>query len=143
MGDFITLSTREEYDYLLRNGIDALTDLRFEMDINLRIAVQHELFGTREDVQRANERFYRWVWEHKPHYCEETMQPLREYSAVYVSHILTRGAHPEMAHDPRNVNLLCFDMHNKWENGKREEMRIYKRNQEIIERLKREYNAIK
>lgn len=110
------------------------------MAIELRKAIQTELFGQGHTPQE-NEKFYKWVWAHKPHYCEETMKPLHEYSAVYVSHILTRGAYPEMAHDPRNCNILCFEMHNRWENKDRQNMRIYAKNQKTIEMLKREYEV--
>lgn len=103
------------------------------MDIRLRIEVQRSLFP-------SHEQFYLWVWEHKVHTCEETMKPLREYSATYVSHILTKGGHPDMAHDPRNTNILCLKAHNQWEFGNREKMRIYERNQLIIKQLKNEYS---
>jgi hypothetical protein len=104
------------------------------------VAIQRELFGTGHTPQE-NEKFYRWCWDHYPHICAETMRPLRQYSATYVSHILTRGAHPEMAHDPRNVNILSFEMHNRWENGDRQYMRIYRINQLIIEQLRKEYGT--
>ncbi len=144
----IEITERCEYDYCVGRGFEPLLDTKnFHIEINLRIAIQRELFGHcthgRGNVLQANERFFRWVWEHKPHQCEETMRPLPTYSAVYCSHILTRGAFPEMAHDPRNINILCFEMHNKWENGKREEMRIYAKNQAIIEQLKTEYQQAK
>ena len=80
--------------------------------------------------------------EGDPHICSETMRPLKQYSATYISHIMTRGAHPEMAHDPRNVNILCFEMHNRWENGNRSSMRIYAANMLTIEQLKKEYGKI-
>lgn len=137
----ICIDTRMEYDYCRARGYEPLIDARFAMDIRLRVSVQRELFG-RGHTPEENEKFYRWCWEHYPHRCEETMRPLSHYSAVYVSHILTRGANPEMAHDPRNVNILCFDMHNKWENGNRENMRIYRKNLAMIEKLKKEYNRL-
>lgn len=138
----IVIDTRELYDCARERGYEPLNDWRFSMEIGLRVSIQRELFGTGHTPQE-NERFYKWCWEHYPHICMETMRPLRQYSAAYVSHILTRGAHPEMAHDPRNVNILCFEMHNKWENGKREDMRIYWNNQRIIEQLKKEYRNVK
>lgn len=137
----IWIDTRELYDYCRTRGFEPLIDKRFRMDIRLRVSIQRELFGTGH-TPAENERFYRWCWDHYPHICAETMRPLKQYSATYVSHILTRGAHPEMAFDPRNVNILCFEMHNKWENGKRETMRIYRGNQLIIEQLKKEYNQL-
>ena len=132
------IDTREQYDLCRAHGIEPLIDRRFAMDIRLRVSVQRELFGTGHTPEE-NERFYRWCWAHKPHFCEECMRPLEQYSATYVSHIRTRGAHPAAAHDPRNVNILCFHHHSVWENGKRENMRIYPANLLTIAELKRDY----
>ena len=137
----VVIDTREQYDYVRSRGYEPLIDKRFAINIHLRVSIQRELFGTGHTPQE-NERFYKWCWEHYPHICMETMRPLRQYSATFVSHILTRGAHPEMAHDPRNVNILCFEMHNKWENGNRETMRIYRVNQLTIAQLKDEYRNV-
>lgn len=136
------ISERWEYDYIVSREFEPLLDTNhFRMDIRLRIAIQREKFGTGHTPEE-NEKFYKWVWEHKPHYCEETMRPLPNYSATFISHILTRGANPEMAHDPRNVNILCFEMHNKWENGDRKGMRIYPANAMRIQELKKEYGRL-
>lgn len=137
----IVIDTRELYDYARQRGYEPLIDRRFAVEINLRVSIQRELFGTGH-TPAENERFYRFCWDHYPHQCAETMRPLDQYSATYVSHILTRGAHPEMAHDPRNVNILSFEQHNRWENGDRKNMRIFAGNQVIIEQLKREYATI-
>lgn len=139
--DAIGISTLHEYDYARGRGYEPLIDRRFQMDIRLRVSIQQELFGTGH-TPAENEKFYRWCWEHNPHYCQECMKPLAQYSATYVSHILTRGAHPALAHDGRNVNILCFSHHQVWENGNRENMRIYVSNQQIIEKLKKEYNQL-
>lgn len=141
------ITERWEYDKAVERGFTPLLDDKiFTIDIRLRVQIQREIFGHctngRGDIPRANERFFRWVWAHKVHYCEETMRPLPNYSAMYCSHILTRGAHPEMAHDPRNINILCAEMHDKWENGDRKTMRIYDKNQCLIEQLKAEYNTL-
>ena len=136
------IDTRELYDYARQRGYEPLIDRRFAVEINLRVSIQRELFGTGHTPQE-NERFYLFCWDHYPHICSETMRPLRQYSATYISHIMTRGAHPEMAHDPRNVNILCFEMHNRWENGDRENMRIYPGNLLIVEQLKNEYRNVK
>lgn len=103
-----------------------------------RVEEQYRLFG-RGHSPAENGKFYRWVWEHKAHRCEECLRPLEHYSATFVSHILTRGAHPAMAHDPRNTNILCLSCHNEWENGKREAMRIYPKNKARADALKKEY----
>ena len=143
------ITTRAEYDLAKAHGFEPLLGFKpikgvqyFQLDIRLRVEIQRELFGTGH-TPAENERFYRWCWDHYPHQCEETMRPLHQYSATYISHILTRGAHPEMAHDPRNVNILCFEQHNRWENGDRKNMRIYARNQTMIEKLKKEYAELR
>ena len=136
----VRIDTRSEYDYCRARGYEPLIDRRFDMDIRLRVSIQREFFGDGHSPAE-NEKFYRWCWDHYPHVCSETMRPLRGYSAVYVSHILTRGAYPEMAHDPRNVNILSLEAHNRWENGDRENMRIYRANLLVIEKLKSEYES--
>ena len=135
------IDTRAEYELCKAHGIEPLIDARFTMDIRLRVSIQRELFGTGH-TPAENERFYRWCWDHYPHICAECMRPLRQYSATYVSHIMTRGAHPEAAHDCRNVNILCFFHHSVWENGNRKNMRIYQRNLQTVEEIKKEYSTI-
>ena len=142
----LSIDTMQEYELVRSKGHEPLLPNRyFSLSSSLRREIQRQIFGRcvtgRGDVAAANERFYRWVWKNKPHYCEECMKPLREYSSVYVSHILTRGAHPDMAHDPRNIIILCFNHHNQWENGDRRAMRIYEKNVETIELLKNEYQV--
>lgn len=137
--DRIRIEDLECYEYAKKKGYEPLSDIRFEMDINLRLDIQRRLFGTGHSPAE-NERFYRFCWDVYPHYCQECMKPLREYSSTYISHIKTRGSHPELAHDCRNVNILCFECHSKWENGNKKQMRIYPKNQRIIRELYKEYN---
>lgn len=132
------METRQQYQEMKSRGIEPL--LKNFVSPALRRELQREIFG-HTNIPRANERFYRWVWERKPHVCEECGRPLNIYSAMYVSHILSRGAHPEMSHDPRNVNILCFRCHERWENGSRKTMRIYEKNCEIIEQLRKDYEG--
>lgn len=138
----IILKTKQEYDYVVNKGFQPLLPNRyFVMTHRLRLEIIERLFGRRgKDVRAADARFFRWIWANKPHLCEECSCPLPHYSATFCSHILTRGAHPELAIDPRNVNILCFRHHQQWENGDRKSMRIYEGNQRIIEELKQEYN---
>lgn len=131
---FVNIQSEDEYEYCIKRGFEPLADKRFALDPELRQRKQKERFKTDED-------FYKFCWSVYPHYCEETGRPLLEYSASYISHILTRGAHPDMRYDPRNVNILCYQMHEKWEFGNRKEMRIYERNQKIINQLKAEYKC--
>lgn len=56
---------------------------------------------------------------------------------------LPRGGHPEMAHDPRNVNILCKEHHTIWENQTgRATMRIYLSNLQRIDDLTNEYKNL-
>lgn len=143
----ITVKSRIFYNEIVSSGFNPLIDvIRFEMDIKLRVDIQREVFGhslsSRGDVVAANNRFYHWMWQHKKHICEETMRPLRNYSSAFISHILTRGAHPEMGHDPRNINILFTTAHNQWETGDRKKMRIYPANMRTIELLKKDYSKL-
>ena len=137
-GTMIEIASMAEYKLCKSRGFEPLLDARFDLAIALRIRLQHQLFGSLFE----HETFYRWVWARKRHICEETMRPLEQYSAAYISHILTKGAHPEMAHDPRNINILCYEAHNQWEFGDRQKMRIFESNRLIIEKLKNEYKDV-
>lgn len=128
-----------EYDYVKGRGQEPLINEEpFQMSNSLRREIQRKTFGV---GRSANEKFYRWVWKRKEHFCEECGKPLRAYSSAYVSHILSRGAYPEMAHDPRNINMLCVEHHHQWEFGDRKSMRIYNKNIKLIEHLKTDYNG--
>lgn len=137
----ILIEDLECYKYAKNKGYEPLTDKRFEMPIKVRVDVQRYLFGTGH-TPAENERFYRYCWDLYPHICEECMRPLTQFSATYISHIRTRGAFPEAAHDVRNVNILCFKHHNQWETGNRKAMRIYPGNVQTIEQLTKEYNEV-
>lgn len=137
----ILIEDLECYKYAKSKGYEPLTDKRFYMPIKVRIDVQRYLFGAGH-TPAENERFYRYCWDLYPHICEECMRPLTQFSATYISHIRTRGAFPEAAHDVRNVNILCFKHHNQWETGNRKAMRIYPGNVQTIEQLTKEYNEV-
>ncbi len=143
------ITTREEFDYCVERKMNPLVDDRcFDIDINLRVQIQKELFGHcdfgRGDIPAANQRFFKWVWQNKPHQCEECLRPLNNFAAIYCSHILSRGAHPEMSNDPRNINILCPEDHCRWEHATtRKSMRIYSKNMRMIEQLKNEYSQLK
>lgn len=131
---------RQAYESAVKRELDPLCAdaWKLPMSIELRKEIQREMFGKNNAV--GNEKFYRYCLKHKPMICEECKKPIRNPSAVNVSHILSRGAHPECSHDPRNVNILCWACHQKWENGDRQGMLIYENNQRIINQLKKEYN---
>jgi hypothetical protein len=137
----------DEYEYCIGRGFFPLLDVKnFNIEINLRVSIQKQFFGHtilgRGNIPQGNDRFYRYMWEKKPHYCEECMRPLEAYSSIWISHILTRGANPEIAHDTRNINILCHKHHDQWETGDRTTMRIYRGNLKTIELLKNDYQKL-
>lgn len=60
---------------------------------------------------------------------------LEPYDCTYVSHILSRGAFPELALHPKNKNILCPQHHREWETGDYEKMKIYPGNLLVIDEL--------
>lgn len=136
----INISTLSEYEYCINRGFAPLIDWRnFYVQIGLRKHLQFELFGS-SDFDIQNQRFYKYIWDNSPHVCHETGRPLYNYSASFISHIISRGSNRAMSIDPRNANVLFTTSHNKWEYGNRKDMNIYPMNQLIIKELKQDYN---
>lgn len=141
-----------EFNHLLKRGINPLFWHRiFKLEINLRISIQNNLFGKSElhkkNTVQANNKYYNYCFWHGPLACENCGKSFYSkknidecYGAVHISHILSRGSAPEMAHDPRNHNKLCPECHRKWESKKNKEMIIYRDNLVVIEELKKDYN---
>jgi hypothetical protein len=142
----ILITEPDEYKLCISRGFNPLLSKDFKMEIGLRADVQREFFGHsllgRGNIPQANDRFYRWMWDNKKHYCEECMKPLENYWSGFISHILTRGANPAIAHDPRNINILCHVHHTQWETGERKTMRIYPGNIKTIKLLQSEYQQL-
>lgn len=139
----IKISDRSEYDLIKSRGFEPLIDwVKFDLEFTLRVTIQRELFGEVGFLQQ-NDRFYHWVWNNKIHCCENCGKPLHNYSAVYISHIISKGADRRIATDPRNANILCYDHHSVWEYGtktEKQKLNIYRENQLIINLLKKDYN---
>lgn len=99
------------------------------------------LVRTHDTRQKRNQAYYKEKWNSvsDPHRCEECGKLLPRYSAIHISHILSRGAYPQLAYDLRNSNILCWGDHSRWENPiMRKHMKIYPKNLKIIETLKNE-----
>lgn len=137
----VEITNREDYDALLKRGIDCLYDKRYHLEIGLRREIQREKFGKNDDA--GNALFYAYCIKHFPHVCENCGKPIEHPWATNVSHILSRGSHPEMAHDPRNVNILCWECHELWEHKttrNRLNPWFVEKNERTIQMLKQEYN---
>ncbi len=97
----------------------------------------------RRVVLSKDKETYLQVFNSKNHSCEECGTPLMDIFEVdgkivdifQYSHILSKGAFPEFRNDPRNFNRFCFEHHQQWEFGSRDQMEIFEKNQEIINTL--------
>jgi hypothetical protein len=107
--------------------------------------------SNREKVIKQDEATYQLVFEQSTKnifgfsLCSECGKAItnrfrdnsgRVVARYQYSHILSKGAFPEYRHNPLNFNILCMDDHQQWETGDRKSMRIYEKNQQIIEQLK-------
>lgn len=136
----------EDYNHARKYGFHPFIDQDYEMDIKVRYELQKEIFKTSKSLRMCDVKFYKYCWSVLDHYCEETGWYLKQYSSVYISHILSRGAYPEMRWDIRNINILSFESHQLWEFGTLEtkkKMKIWFQNQEKSIFLKEEYLGLK
>ena len=139
------VKTLDEFFDLESDGYKPLIDWKhFRMPITLRLEIQHSLFGspvfTRHSTVIANDKYYHYCWKNKIQVCEECCIPLYEYSAKFISHIISKGAAPEMAHDPRASRILCFDCHQEAEHETTHRMmKIFETDQIILRLLNYEY----
>lgn len=109
----IEINSIEEYLSIQNRFIEPLiADNTFKFNIS-RDNVIKWLFPSINE--QNDQKYYKFCWNYKPHWCENCGKPLKEYSSVYISHIKTKGAHTEIRYDPLNSNILCFECHNKWE----------------------------
>jgi len=99
----------------------------------------------RRETLRKDRELYKYIFDTKLPECEECQEPLPdvfeddEGNIVYIaqySHILSKGSSPEFRHNKLNINRLCLGCHDKWEFSDKENMKIYKSNQLIIEKMK-------
>ena len=137
----VEITNKEDYDALLKRGIDCLYDKRYHLEIGLRREIQREKFGKNDDA--GNAKFYAYCIKHFPHVCENCGKPIPHPWATNVSHILSRGSHPEMAHDPRNMNILCWECHQKFEHTTTRQYLnpwFVEKTERTIQMLKQEYN---
>lgn len=109
----VGITNREDYDALLKRGIDCLYDKRYHLEIGLRREIQREKFGKNDD--EGNAKFYAYCIKRFPHVCENCGKPIPHPWATNVSHILSRGAFAPLSHDCRNVSILCWECHQKFE----------------------------
>tara|TARA_R110002020_G_C16321697_1_gene774880 strand:- start:22276 stop:22671 length:396 start_codon:yes stop_codon:yes gene_type:complete len=129
------INSLEDFKTANKYGFNPFLDKIDEMSIHVRVMIQNELF-------KSDNQFYKYCWANLPHFCEETGLKLRSYSACFVSHILSRGAFPEMRYDIRNINILSLPAHKQWESERKKDMYIYKKNLLKINKLKNEYREL-
>lgn len=86
-----------------------------------------------------DEELYELIFNTHPHECEECGISLpsdfrddkgKVLARWQYSHILPKSTYPELRHNPLNMNRLCLNHHEKWENGDKKSMSIWKGNVE-------------
>lgn len=87
----------------------------------------------------ADTAFYNEIWAERNHSCEECGRNLGDTWKRYMfSHLITKGAHPDLRYDKRNIVLKCLECHNRWENGDRRNMRVFARYRDTISQMLKE-----
>lgn len=93
-----------------------------------------------------DEKFYEECFNLSNHRCEECDAQLntefrdddgRIIMRIRYSHILPKSTYPRLRHNVLNINHLCGDHHSEWENGDKENMKIFKKNKERICELRK------
>lgn len=110
-----------------------------------RIKSTPETIERRKETLRLDRELYLYIFNTKPHKCEECRNLLPDIfedengNIVCIgqySHILTKNSFPEYRHNRLNINRLCIIHHNQWEFSDRKSMKIYEPNQLIIQKIK-------
>ena len=131
-----TCSVCGKQKFLWKSNPPACKECHFRQQPNSlkRNPIKKTLSEKAKNQIAADERFYQEIWDERPHYCEECGKFLGdELQKVFFSHILTKGAHPELRHEKRNINVLCSEHHSAWEfSGKRNQMKINEKNKDAI-----------
>jgi len=87
---------------------------------------------------KEDEDFYKECFDScLEHKCEECGSPLPDkfkddngkvIAKWRYSHIIPKSIHSKLRHVVKNINHLCFDCHQEWENGNKESMSIFEKN---------------
>lgn len=59
-------------------------------------------------------KVFKAIWDSRPHWCEVCWATIQQPRPENFSHLLPKGAYPELKLDERNIVLKCRDCHNLW-----------------------------
>lgn len=115
----ITINNINEYNKFKAGWVEPLIlPELFKIYPILRKEIARSIYG--KASPNADSIYYKYMWEIKPHWCENCGAALPKYWAGHISHILTRGAYTEYRYEALNSNILCNDCHTLWETGNEE-----------------------
>jgi len=140
--NFIRLHGKNKFEYELdkQRNKSIVKKKKSSVISNLK----QERIDKRKEELRLDEEVYYEVFCSQPNKCAECETELpdifRDSNGFVIdryqySHILSKGAYPEFRRNKKNFNRLCQRDHTRWESGDRENMKIFKMNQEIIQEL--------
>ncbi len=95
---------------------------------------------TKEKILK-DEEFYEKCFNNSNHRCEECNKSLpkkfrnedgRVLARFRYSHIVPKSVAPKLRHNILNINHLCLECHQEWENGAKHLMKIFAKNYELF-----------
>lgn len=63
---------------------------------------------------------YKKLWGERPHKCsiKTCGRLLAVFNLRYFSHCVSKGSHPELKLNEKDIDILCYPCHILWENQK-------------------------
>jgi len=52
-------------------------------------------------------KLYRQIWKNRPHLCQVCGYPISKPVSHVFSHVYSKGAHPSLKYEPKNIELWC------------------------------------
>lgn len=81
------------------------------------------------------------IWKTREHICYHCGRRILEPRAINFSHIFSRGAHPRLRCEPKNIIIVCENCHKIYEFGNRKNLKKQISQELIDELLKIEKNG--
>lgn len=81
---------------------------------------------------------FKKLWSERPHVCQVTGEPIREFEVSLFSHLLSKAAYNSLRLNPENIWIVTRQIHNEWHTMSLEDPKWDKK-KEARDKLKYEY----